>query len=235
MKVRRIIGALGAVILTVALLANLRGAFSADEDVPLVSNELVAKLRNAQFSAWRVEEEPLGQTEFLQDEIEQVLSFDDAVLLHFNHKERPLDFQVYVAYWRPGDATLREVGGHTPDTCWTNSGWVATDRISRYRLEGAGVEVVPGEYRRFAKQGMQINVAFWHIAGGKNIPLMNRGYPSLRFILSDLFGHEQYARGEQVFIRISSEAPLDELWSLPAFQQIIQILEPSGISSGSHA
>jgi hypothetical protein len=235
MKVRKVVGALGAVLLTVALLANLRGALSTDGDVPLSSNELVAQLRNAQFAAWRVKEAPLGQTEFLQDQIEQVLSFDDAVLLHFNHNQRLLDFQIYVAYWRPGDATLREVGGHTPDTCWTNSGWVATDRVSPYRIEATGVEVVPGEYRRFTKQGMQINVAFWHIAGRKSIPLMNRGYPSLRFILSDLFGHRQYAKGEQVFIRISSEAPLEELWSLPVFQQIIQILEPSGISSGTHA
>lgn len=235
MKGRMVVGILAAGTLLVALFANMRVLLVEDSHVPQPSKGVVTELRNARFEAWRVEEEPLGRTEFQQDQIEQVLSFDDAVLLRFDHKRLPLSFQVYVAYWQPGDASLREVGGHTPDTCWTNSGWVATDRVSKYELEGRASEVVPGEYRSFTKQGMQLNVVFWHIAGGKNIPLMNRGYPALRFILSDLFGPQQYAKGEQVFVRISSESSLEELWSLSVMEEIIRILEPSGLALTIHA
>jgi hypothetical protein len=74
------------------------------------------------------------------------------------------------------------------------------------------------EYRTFRLQGQQENVIFCHLVGERSMSYGTRTVPPWHAPLSDLFKRGIRQRDEQIFLRISSNRPLEEFRNTPPVQ-----------------
>jgi exosortase len=135
---------------------------------------------------------------------------------------------LYLAYWRPGQAPVSLVDAHTPDACWPGAGWqlekMANDRAA---LEIAGRILAPAECRIFERNQFETHVWFWHLYGGRPLNFVDP-YSAPRLLGLALrygFGHAQ----DQLFVRVSSDRPWDEIASTPVLRQFLSNLQPMGL------
>jgi hypothetical protein len=214
--------AVAAVVITVRFRA--RPATDARQTGP----QVMAALRGFQPPGWQVTEVPLGPNELSEQIVNKILRFDDAAFLQFRNGSR--DFAVYIAYWGPGKADMRTVNAHTPDTCWVNSGWQTREKRSGFTGFGLSASLPSGEYRCYSNQGTVQYVAFWHMLAGRPVKMWRNGFPTLDFMWSVFRGNRETLSGEQYFIRISSSRSLEEIWSDPAFAELLDRLGATGLS-----
>ena len=135
---------------------------------------------------------------------------------------------LYIAYWRPGQAPVSLVDAHTPDACWPGTGWelVAVPN-ERAVLEIGGRTLAPAEYRLFARNRFESRVWYWHLYGGRPLNIVDP-YSATRLLR--LAWHYGFGRAEdQLFIRVSSNRPWQEIASRPALQQFFANLRPLGL------
>jgi exosortase len=134
----------------------------------------------------------------------------------------------YLAYWRPGQAPVSLVDAHTPDACWPGTGWeLEPAATGRTALEISGRTLAPAESRLFARNGLETRVWFWHLYGGSPITFVDP-YSAPRLLLLGLrygFGDSK----DQLFIRVSSNRPWQEIASQPTLRQFISSLRPLGL------
>lgn len=213
----------GSLALTVALgvffYLNTRPSTRRDLPVP----DLAAVLPR-QAAGWQVRTDS------------SIYQFTDA--LHTEHLAqrtyfRPLpggtveQLTVYVAYWRPGQATVSLVASHTPDACWPGSGWVAQPAPPHLSLAIAGHALPLAESRFFTNHDFPQHVWFWHLYDGR--PLLYRDPRSpvqlLRLALRYGFRHD----GDQLFVRVSSNRDWSDLAGEPLLAEIFRGLRPLGL------
>jgi exosortase len=135
---------------------------------------------------------------------------------------------LYLAYWRPGQASVSLVDAHTPDACWPGTGWEAVAVPSgRSVLEVGGRELPPAECRLFARQNVETRVWFWHLYGGRPLAFVDP-YSAARLLgLAWKYG---FAPPEdQLFVRVSSDRPWQEVASQPTLRQFFEKLRPLGL------
>lgn len=174
---------------------------------------------------WTVEDLDLGPTESVVARSHSLLRLDDFV--HRVYTGPQGRFSVYIAYWKPGKMPVRLVNQHSPDRCWTEVGWVCTDREWNVMKEVKGRPIQPGQWGTYELNGFAQETYFWHIVGGKahwygGERLNTR--TSVSTVLKDLMNFGQQNQQEQFFVRIVSQQSLDELWDVPAFQQVMETL-----------
>jgi exosortase len=135
---------------------------------------------------------------------------------------------LYLAYWRPGEAPVSLVDAHTPDACWPGTGWepkaVPRDR-SPLRV-GKRI-VAPAECRLFVHDNLETRVWFWHLYGGRPIAFVDP-YSAVRLLGLSLrygFGPPE----DQLFVRISSNRPWQEISTQPFIQDFFANLKPLGL------
>jgi exosortase len=135
---------------------------------------------------------------------------------------------LYVAYWLPGQASVSLVDAHTPDACWPGTGWEAEPvPTERAALATAGRALAPAECRRFAHGSLETNVWFWHLYGGRPITFVDP-YSAVRLLgLAWRYGFGR-AR-DQLFVRVSSDRPWQEIASQPILRQFFESLKPLGL------
>ncbi len=134
----------------------------------------------------------------------------------------------YLAYWRPGEAPVSLVDAHTPDACWPGTGWKAEPVPSeRSMLEVGGRVLAPAECRLFTHDRFETHVWFWHLYGGRPLVFVDP-YSATRLLkIAWRFG---FGRPEdQLFVRVSSNRPWQEIASLPAVRQLFGNLKPLGL------
>jgi exosortase len=134
----------------------------------------------------------------------------------------------YLAYWRPGQAPVSLVDAHTPDACWPGTGWQAEPVPSeRSVLDVGDRALAPAECRLFAHNGFETHVWFWHLYGGRPLTFVDP-YSATRLLkIAWRFG---FSRPEdQLFVRISSDRPWQEIASEPAVRQLFENLKPLGL------
>ena len=135
---------------------------------------------------------------------------------------------IYLAYWRPGQASVSLVATHTPDACWPGAGWVAQPLSdSRVRVSMDGHEIPDGESRLFTHDGYSRYVLFWHLYDGRPIPYLSPHSlgPLLRLAWTYGFRHD----GDQVFVRVSSNRPWSEIGREALLHDFIARLQPLGL------
>lgn len=121
---------------------------------------------------------------------------------------------IYVAYWRAGQAPVSLVASHTPDACWPGSGWNAVPTPDlRVALAVADRKLAPAEYRRFAGEQQVQNVWFWHLYEGR--PLTYRDPYSAVELLRMAWRYGFRRAGDQLFVRISSNRPWEQIADEP--------------------
>ncbi|HRI80811.1 MAG TPA: exosortase/archaeosortase family protein [Opitutaceae bacterium] len=135
---------------------------------------------------------------------------------------------VYLAYWRPGQTAVSQVASHTPDACWPGAGWeLTTIDEPRVLLTVDERRVAPAEMRFFRSGDFPQYVWFWHLFDGRPIAYSDPYSWSelLRIAWRYGFRHD----GDQLFVRISSNRPWEELATDPLMSGIFSRLQPLGL------
>lgn len=160
--------------------------------------------------------------------VEDFLRLDDAI---FRVYEKGNTFiGLYIAYWKPGTASYRWAGAHTPDTCWVQSGWTCDEREYSVPFSYESTDFVPAEYGIYSKDGSAQSVYFWHLVGGESMSYKQHGGHSILGALDDIKAHGLNLRKEQFFIRLSSNKDLETLKQTSGFDQILDSLIAIGLS-----
>lgn len=191
----------------------------------------VADYVPGQLEGWEVRNKDLGETESVRDRAEAILDLDDFVYRNYSRPGANEFFEVYVAYWAPGKASILEVSSHTPDRCWTENGWTALDRKHQVDKEVKGEPLLPSEWRVFEIQGNEQFVHYWHLVGGKAYQYGQRSnaFPTPYTYVRDLLRSHLTGTGEQYFIRINTNVPFERLWNDPGFQEVVSEVADLGL------
>lgn len=136
---------------------------------------------------------------------------------------------VYLAYWPAGQSSVGEVSMHTPDACWPGAGWQVTPIATpREQLSVAGGRTLPvAEARRFRHGELPQFVWFWHLYNGQ--PIAYEDPRSALVLLTLAWQHGFTRNGSQLFVRVSSNQPWDQIRDDPVIATIFRRLEPLGL------
>jgi len=134
----------------------------------------------------------------------------------------------FLAHWSKGQASVGLVAAHTPDACWPGSGWVPQQvNDKRVALEVAGRKLPWAQHRLFVNGGYPQHVWFWHLYDGRAIEI---GDPfSLRAHLAIALRFGFRNSGEQLFIRVSSNRPWDEISREPLVAEFFERARQLGL------
>ena len=140
----------------------------------------------------------------------------------------PEQIILYLAYWRPGQASVSLVSSHTPEACWPGSGWqtvpVAQPRVSL----AAGPRLLPeAETRSFLSGDYPQNVWYWHLYDGRPIAQQSANSPTNLLRLAWRYGFRR--DGDQLFVRVSSNRPWSDLAHEPLLDTFFSRLQPLGL------
>jgi hypothetical protein len=175
---------------------------------------------------WLGEDRALAETEATTGAVTKILRYDEALLR--TYRRNGLEFSLYVAYWKPGKMSSREIAAHTPDTCWPAAGWKRTFANLHFIGLFGGTKLAPAQYREFESGSHHESMVYWHIVNGRPVVYNPDGVPSPLSMFHDLleFGLDQM--GEQYFIRVSSPNGIKMLWPDEGFQEIVELILPLG-------
>ena len=147
---------------------------------------------------------------------------------------------VYVAYWEPGKVSVVDAGSHNPDSCWVNNGCVRTELVYSVPGRVGERELLPYELGQYiVPNGGKQNVAFWHLVNGEpnryedqeagwRNGLLGR-LERLPLVWKDIRAYGLNQKNEQMFVRISSGARIEDLFADPANGALWQALAPLGV------
>jgi hypothetical protein len=162
---------------------------------------------DGELPGWQITRLPASETEEVKRAMDELLNFDSAGFVNYVHGD--LRVSIYAAYWRPGKMSQRLIASHTPDVCWAANGWVCEQRAKGELQIGAG-RVLPVERRVFTYHGAVEHVLFVHLVEGRVLNYEGLDEPPWHAMFADLFARGFHLRGEQLFVRISSNRPFLE-------------------------
>ena len=171
-------------------------------------------------------------------------------ILNYSHAKQILytkggtQVLVYVAYWEPGKVSVVDAGSHNPDSCWVNNGCVRTERVYSVPGRVGERELLPYELGQYiVPNGGKQNVAFWHLVNGEpnryedqeagwRNGLLGR-LERLPLVWKDIRAYGLNQKNEQMFIRISSGARIEDLFADPANGALFGALTRLGVYKDS--
>ncbi|MES2697363.1 MAG: exosortase-associated EpsI family protein [Verrucomicrobiota bacterium] len=220
----------GALLLVAAITIQLVFTFreKPQENVkPRIATQLSATLQG-----WAVTDEALGSTEATSAAALKVLNLDDYVYRRYQRGRT--SFTVYAAYWARGKMPTRLVASHTPDRCWTENGMRCVDMRFQQAYDVSGRHLLPAEYRVFLppkSESDRTYVAYWHTVEGRLYDYGNRfnAVPHPWLWWKDTLAQAMHGSREQLFVRIASDVPLDELWRNGDFQTVMAQVAALGL------
>jgi len=147
---------------------------------------------------------------------------------------------VYVAYWEPGKVSVVDAGSHNPDSCWVNNGCVRTERVYSVPGKIGERELLPYESGQYiVPNGGKQNVAFWHLVNGEpnRYEEQEAGWRNgllgrlerLPLVWKDIRTYGLNQKNEQMFVRISSNARIEDMFADPANGGLFNALAKLGI------
>jgi len=218
-----------AIVLVLAVGAQALGRL---RETPVTREKHLAALVPLELPGWSGKDVPLGPNEFIAGEVEKVLNFDDALNREYSRGAK--SFAVYVAYWGYGKMPTRLVASHTPDRCWTENGWRCLEMKFKQEERFEGETLQPAEWRLFEPPGggKPTYVLFWHLVEGRVYDYGERfnAVPDPFLWWKDAVQQAVMGSREQYFIRLTSSAPLETLWSDPGFGEVLRGLKAIGLS-----
>jgi exosortase len=136
---------------------------------------------------------------------------------------------IYLAYWPAGAVPVSHVASHTPDICWPGAGWrLQSNSPARERLAlDSSRDLNPAEFRHFTSESGTQYVWFWHLYGNRVIESPDALSP--RELLATVLRFGIRSRGEQLFVRVSSNRPWPELKDDPLVRTVFGRLAEFGI------
>lgn len=230
------IGGLFALVVLVAACGlqglRLRNLKDGDTQTTARRIELAATLPKA-VAGWTASDEPLGPTEFVQTAVEKNLNYDDMVNRVYRSGAR--SFGLYVAYWSPGRMPVQKVASHTPDRCWSETGWTCEAMRIDENVKAGDRRLLPARWRLFRPPvagGAKQHVLYWHLVGGELYDYGDRfnQRPDPLTWWRDTVRYALKGSSEQYFVRITSAQPLAELQGDPGFQEVLGALAGLGLA-----
>jgi len=185
---------------------------------------------------WETRELELGATESLNEASREILRLDDFV--HRQYSQPGRTFSVYIGYWRPGKMPVRLINQHTPDRCWLENGWSCVDREWNVEYEGPDQDLQPAQLGLYEIQGFETYAMFWHLVDGEAywaVPGQLNSRTRVGPFLKELFAFKMQTKREQIFIRINSNVPFDEIWETDGFQKVLDVLEDRWLAESKPA
>ena len=178
-----------------------------------------------------VRDEPIAATDEMKKAVGELLNFNDGV---FRIYQLPgARVSVYIARWEAGRMSPRLVATHTPDVCWPGNGWLR-DRTAeegldalREELRAKGFE--KGECRVFLMKEKPEYVVFWHKVGDEMLSYGTDFAPPWWAWIDEMWRSGLNLRKEQLFVRISSDRPLLDVWSKPELDPLRNALLEMGL------
>lgn len=141
---------------------------------------------------------------------------------------KDVQLTVYLAFWEAGQSSVSQVALHTPDACWPGSGWApAPIQRPRATLSLADTTLPDAEFRKFFNGSYPQYVWFWHIYDGR--PIAYEDPYSATELLRLAWRHGFRRQGDQLFVRVSSNLPWEELENEPLLAEIFRKLKPLGL------
>ncbi|MCD8284289.1 MAG: exosortase-associated EpsI family protein [Opitutae bacterium] len=234
---RKIILAISAIIVVVVAAITIYAKWFTDTEQHFTG--VLSEIVPAELPGWQVEEVSLAESQGEINQVEKTLRFDQYASRRY--KKGGLEITFYAAYWRPGERSPIDAGGHNPDSCWVNFGWTRTQR--EYSVAGTkvnGREFQPYEFGVYEKEGVQIPVMFWHLLNGKPHSYNDHrdgwkdGIAGVIFRfpkrIEDLRRLGLNQRREQLFIRISfTGQQFDAVLANPDFADFMEKIDGLGI------
>lgn len=199
----------------------------------LVGETSLAKRLPANLPGGSVRDEPIAATEEMKKAVGELLNFNDGIYRVYQLRDARIS--VYAAWWEPGRMAPRLVATHTPDVCWSGNGWVR-DKAAETKL-GAGIYELAatgfadGECRVFVANGKPEYVIFWHKVGDEMLSYKNGWAPPWWAWLDEMWRSGLNIRKEQLFVRISSDKPLEVIWSKPEMEPLRRALLGLGLKA----
>ena len=135
---------------------------------------------------------------------------------------------IYLAYWPPGEVPVSHVASHTPDICWPGAGWrLEPESLRREALVLGDRQLSPAESRHFTSSSGPQYVWFWHVYGGRVIESPDALSP--RDLLLSVVRFGVRSRGEQLFVRVSSNRRWQDVRDDPLVHHVFAGLAPFGL------
>jgi hypothetical protein len=178
-----------------------------------------------------VRDEPIAATEEMKKAVGELLNFTDGV--YRIYQLQGVRVSVYVAWWEAGRMAPRLVATHTPDVCWPDNGWVR-DQTAEGGLSALSEELrasgfAEGEVRVFRMQNKPEYVVFWHKVGDQMLSYHTGYAPPWWSWLDEMWRGGLNLRKEQLFVRVSSDRPLESVWGRPELEPLRRALLELGL------
>jgi hypothetical protein len=223
-------------VLLVALLALVLAA----ELTPPRPRGFTGELGQAlpEVAGWTRREIPIAGSSAAMASAQGILNFSQAKqVLYVRGATQIL---VYVAYWEPGKVSVVDAGSHNPDSCWVNNGCVRTERIYSVPGKIGERELLPYESGQYiVPNGGKQNVAFWHLVNGEpnRYEDQEAGWRNgiigrlerLPLVWKDIRAYGLNQKTEQMFVRISSNARIEDLFADSANGGLFSALTRLGV------
>ena len=222
---KKLILILGTLLLASAI--GLRAYFALVPPPEPTLGQPLAEIFPASLDGWKIQDHDMAESPESSARISDFLNFDDA--LSRSYEKGSLYIGLYIAYWKPGTASYRWAGAHTPDTCWVQNGWTCAEREYAVPFANKNTEFQPAEFGVYEKDGIAQNVYFWHLVGGEAMAYNQQNMHNIFGALVDIREHGLNLRQEQFFIRLSSNRDLETLKKQPEFRQILDGLDSIGL------
>ncbi len=195
-----------------------------------------------EVQGWQRREIPIAGSSSAMVNVQGILNYSQARQVLYARGR--IQLLVYVAYWEPGKVSVVDAGSHNPDSCWVSSGCVRTERLYAVAGKAGNRELLPYELGQYiVPQGGKQNVAFWHLVNGEPNRYENQeaGWRNgligrlerLPLAWKDIRTYGINQKNEQMFIRISSEQRIEELFADPANGALFESLSRLGIYKDS--
>lgn len=220
-----------AVAVCLTLVLGLRLYFTFVPPPEPILTEPLADILPEKLTGWQIVDHDMAESPEASTRISEFLNFDDAIFRTYHRGDTVVG--VYIAYWKPGKASYRWAGSHTPDTCWVINGWTRSDRQYSIPFEQLGRKFEPAEFGIYEKNGLAQNVYFWHLIGGKSNSYKQKGHGYYFNALRDIQRYGLNQRKEQFFIRLSTNKDLEALEEQPEFEKLMEALLPLAIQKES--
>lgn len=145
-------------------------------------------------------------------------------------RQRPQGIEqvtIYLAYWLPGQAPVSLVASHTPDACWPGAGWTMQESPPLAKPPTVAGRELPRPEQRVFRATYPQYVWFWHLYDGR--PISYRDPYSAVELLRIAWRYGFRKDGDQMFVRVSSNQPLDSLTGEPLLTDFFSRLAPHGL------
>jgi len=227
----------GIVVLVAAMLLQLnvlrRSAQAANQ--PKVEKVPLATFMPASLPGRVTKDLPLGSTEAAVDRVEGILKYDDFIYRSYTASSGTI--AIYIAYWVPDKIPTRLVAAHTPDRCWSNSGWDCVGmRFSE--VPQSVHRLKPAHWRQFIGPDKHTEyVLFWHLVGDRLYDYGERfnRMPSPGQLVRDSISQFSFGPQEQYFIRLTSDQPFEDVQNDAGFHELLGALAALGLADAGSA